>query len=163
MSIEVSGENDNSLTPGEVAYLAGLIDGEGTIGIYRQGRTKTFQLTLVITNTSPALLAWLRPRIGGGVGWATRVKPWHRPAWQLVIRQDRAARIIALCQPLLVIKGAQADLGLRFIHDVTRSKKRRVSDDELLLRRRYFDAMSDLNHEIHEPASTYHADARAAA
>jgi len=55
----VSGEHRNSLS--EIAYIAGSIDGEGTIGIYRQTGTKSFHLKVLITNCSPALFDWLRP------------------------------------------------------------------------------------------------------
>jgi len=160
MCIEVSGEYRNSLSLAEVAYLAGLIDGEGTIGIYRQTGTKSYSLKLRITNSSPALLQWLRPRFGGGVGKARKQRPWHRQTWQIVIYQEKAAELIELCRPFLVIKTAQADLGLRFIDEISRSKRHRVTDAEFELRQRYFDAMSELDHEIHETPTDYRAKER---
>ena len=51
MCIEVSGEYRNWLSLAEVAYLAGLIDGEGTIGIYRQTGTKMSELNHEIHET----------------------------------------------------------------------------------------------------------------
>lgn len=163
MCIEVSGEHGNSLSVAEIAYLAGLIDGEGTIGIYRQTGTKTYELKLLITNTSPALLQWLRPRFGGGVGKHKKEKPWHRETWQIVIAQGKAADLIKLCRPFLVIKAAQADLGLRFMSEVSLRKGHRVTDEELEMRQRYADGMSKLNHELHEDAPDYRVEGTDAA
>ena len=86
ISIEVSGEHDNSLSLAEIAYLAGLIDGEGTIGIYRQGRTKTDSLTLSSRTPRRPSLNGCGHVFGGGTAWRARSRPWHRPLWQRFIR-----------------------------------------------------------------------------
>ena len=56
-----------------------------------------------------------------------------------------------------------ASFGLRFINEISRSRAHRVSVEELLLRRRYADAMSELNDQIHESIGDYRIDDRVAA
>jgi len=63
--------------------------------------------------------------------------------------------MIQLCRPYLVIKTAQADLGLRFMTDIVLHKGRRVSDSELSKRLRYFEEMSRLNSELREEVGAY--------
>ena len=132
----MSGEHRNSLSVAEIAYIAGLIDGEGTIGIYRQTGTKSFHLKVLITNCSPALFDWLRPRFGGGIGHGKKNRPWHRQVYQVVLQQRAAVDMIQLCRPYLVIG-------------------RRVSDSELSKRLRYFEEMSRLNSELREEVGRY--------
>ena len=51
----------------EKAYLAGLVDGEGSIVIYRDKRYETFGIKLEIANTDFELLEWVKTRFGGGI------------------------------------------------------------------------------------------------
>lgn len=50
------------------AYLAGLLDGEGTIGIYNEsngkGNPRRTRVRMVITNTSPILMEYLKQTFG---------------------------------------------------------------------------------------------------
>lgn len=57
------------------AYLAGLLDGEGYIGVERN--------TVQVASTDPEVLAWCRSRFGGGVYLNRRKnpKPNHKPVW----------------------------------------------------------------------------------
>lgn len=107
------------LTEGQAAYLAGIIDGEGTIGIYGNNPSNpgSYHVVLIINNTSEPLLDTLKGWIGGS---KTRTgggppDPMHAQNWQLVLWQHRAAQVIRQCRPYLIIKAAQADLALEFI------------------------------------------------
>lgn len=50
----------------DAAYIAGLIDGEGTITLSRKHRNEHRQLALTISNTEKYLLEFVRQAIGAG-------------------------------------------------------------------------------------------------
>lgn len=81
----------------ELGYLAGLIDGEGSITVRRD------QATLLIYNTDQRLLSWLQEHVGGNVGAPDRrgrVTCW---AWQIAGANDVRAVLTAV-RPLLTAK-----------------------------------------------------------
>ena len=47
----VSRRTINSLSPTDTAYIAGLIDGEGTVTLCRKHRNENHQLAISISNT----------------------------------------------------------------------------------------------------------------
>jgi hypothetical protein len=56
----------NLLPPVQVAYLAGLIDGEGTITLTRVHRYENRRLVVSISNNDRSLLDFVRASIGAG-------------------------------------------------------------------------------------------------
>ncbi|MGH8618677.1 MAG: LAGLIDADG family homing endonuclease, partial [Burkholderiales bacterium] len=54
------------LSPTDAAYLAGLIDGEGTIGLTRRHRNDQRQVVVSISNTERPLLEWVLLTVGAG-------------------------------------------------------------------------------------------------
>ena len=57
----------NLLSKTDAAYIAGLIDGEGTIGLVRKHRNDHRQLGISISSTEPALLEFVQSACGTGV------------------------------------------------------------------------------------------------
>jgi hypothetical protein len=55
-----------TLTIDEAAYLAGLIDGEGTITLSRRHANEMRQLVVSISSTEPELLDWAANATGVG-------------------------------------------------------------------------------------------------
>src|SRR3989304_554414 len=56
----------NILTQVEAAYIAGLIDGEGTITLSRKHRNENRQLVISISNTEVNLLNYVKDAVGAG-------------------------------------------------------------------------------------------------
>lgn len=66
-----------ALTDAEWGYVAGMIDGEGTIGVYSRGKQhcgsrqrtpgRSYRPRIQIANTSRALMDWLVAKLGGRV------------------------------------------------------------------------------------------------
>jgi hypothetical protein len=137
------------LTPSasDLAYLAGIIDGEGTIGIYRGGAPYSYHLALVVTNTHRPMLEWVHARIGGSLVRATRQTLRHKQGWQVVLVQARAASVIRLCRPFLIVKAPQADLGMQFIDEFVSFKGWgvHVSEQQVTRRRWYYEQSHLLN------------------
>jgi hypothetical protein len=103
-------------TETEIAYLAGLLDGEGYISIVKHGSGHAPILN--ITNTDLALLLWVQMRFGGRlyrvlVGKAKdRAKDCHRLQWN---KSQEARALLVAVLPYLVAKHRQAAVVMEFI------------------------------------------------
>jgi hypothetical protein len=128
-----------------LAYIAGVIDGEGTIGIYRQRSTR-YQMKVCISNSSWDLLEWIRERVGGPLVLIAKATPKHREGWQLVVSQYQATPLLLGCREYLQVKGAQADLALGYMDEYRPARGRVPPTEEQLTRRRwYWDETRRLN------------------
>jgi hypothetical protein len=54
------------LSSTDAAYIAGIVDGEGTISLTRRHRNENRQLEVSISNTDIALLQFVKERVGAG-------------------------------------------------------------------------------------------------
>ena len=99
-------------TATDLAYLAGLIDGEGCFVLHDHGNHK-FGCSLAIGNTDPRMTEWLRARFGGSVGIESRGS-----RCKLVYRWTASAKdldsIIQAVLPFLIIKRDRAELILAY-------------------------------------------------
>jgi hypothetical protein len=95
-----------------LAYLAGLIDGEGTI-YSRRGKNGFTEHRISIINTDEELMRWLVAVIGGNVSWRCHARLGRKPvaAWTVSRKADTQAFLTAV-RPYLRIKTAQADTAL---------------------------------------------------
>jgi len=100
----------SSLSPTGWAYLAALVDGEGTITITR--KKKYFQCQVIVSNTSYLLYEHLT-KLGFS---ATIAKNGNgRLYWRLHVTGYQTDELLNGMLPFLVIKKEQAELLLRFI------------------------------------------------
>jgi hypothetical protein len=119
----------------QLAYLAGIIDGEGTIGIEKMapcGSRKKFYYTprLCIINTSKNLMEWLNQTFPFG-HFSPRKKIAGRKecyAWRLF--GTNVETIIVAILPFIQIKRRQAECVLRFRKTVGKTGWN-VSDETL--------------------------------
>jgi hypothetical protein len=109
----------------EWAYLAGLIDGEGTINIdaCRKGinaRYMVFRQSLVFVSTTPALIDWVWTRLPFGSKCINRRrnKRWARQH-RILYTNDAARKILRAIRPYLVLKCDQADVALAMRYSPT--------------------------------------------
>lgn len=79
----------------DFAYLAGIIDGEGTITLSYNSKNDAFRRLFVsVANTDCGLINWLQERFGGKVRARAVHNPKHRPAFEWRIEQDHALRVL---------------------------------------------------------------------
>jgi len=96
----------------DLAYVAGIIDGEGWIGIYTAN--KIYRLNVGVSNTNEWLVRWLEFAFGGHM----HVLPVRHPNaklqydWQMCGR--KAAEFLTLIYPYLRIKRYQAEIALDY-------------------------------------------------
>ncbi len=101
-------------SPTERAYLAGLIDGEGSIGICTFGGHRVPAVVLTITNSCIEVLEEMADLWGGNV--TTRRKRafnWKETA-DLRTGAKTAVEILKEVKPYLKIKQAQCQVALKF-------------------------------------------------
>lgn len=101
-----------ALAPTELAYLAGIIDGEGCVSLQvRKGRYVT--PTIQITNTDRRLTDWLLDHIdGGSVYRRPGYKEGHKPTYLWRCAGRIARGVLGDVRPFLLLKGEQADVVL---------------------------------------------------
>jgi hypothetical protein len=103
----------------EKAYLAGIIDGEGTVTLTRQRKNEHPVPSVTVANNSLALLEWIRSLVGGTIIFKKRRKAHHSDSYAWSIRFDKALRLLAELQPYLIVKRPQTDLILLKYKSVT--------------------------------------------
>lgn len=140
------------------ARLAAYIDGEGTIYINRHrrsGKIKTmrYMLSVVVTNTSLPLLAWLQSTFGGSV-YAKRFERYeglsNRPCHTWHVNERQAEHILRCCLQYFIIKREQAVIGLAFRDLMNQGSKGTKLTSEVLQRR---DALRTQIHLLNSPAA----------
>ena len=104
-----------NLEPTDIAYIAAILDAEGTVTIQRQSgrkrtRTPSFQVRVMAVNSDPRLIYFLLDKVGGRAYSQLPANPkWSRMhRWQLVGPQAR--ELLAVVRPYLILKGEVADL-----------------------------------------------------
>jgi hypothetical protein len=103
------------LTDIDKGYLAGFLDGEGSIGFtYRKDR-HGYTPTVIFSNSDKSVLEWIRNRIGGILTRESRRNPHHKDGYKLYFRSR--ADILPLLRtllPHLKVKKKQAELMIQF-------------------------------------------------
>jgi hypothetical protein len=111
----------NQLTPEQAAYIAGLLDGEGSLGVYRRPSAWLPYPELSITNTNLEVLEWLKSTVGvGHIRLVTKDQRRATEKWKQAYawRITASGHIVALLQqikPYLIIKRAQCQALLAYI------------------------------------------------
>lgn len=109
------------LAPTDAAYLAGLIDGEGYVGLVRFGKRASGEVAiyprLTIAMTDKAIVNWVDVLTGyiGTRGVLDRHNPKHRPAYQWHANGKAAEAVLAQVLPYMRVKRRQALALLRFV------------------------------------------------
>lgn len=103
------------LSPEEVAYLAGLIDGEGTIALTRKHRGEHRQLMVSISSTEQPLLKYVKKVIGAGrITNKCTYQSNHTPSVTYAISNRQALDVLVQVSTYLkTYKAKRAQLVLR--------------------------------------------------
>ena len=141
-----------------LAYLAGVIDGEGCIGIRKTKRTGSFKSTrysavLTIGNTSRLLIEQLMAAFGAGCVTYRYPTKTKRACYLWTVSSLGARHVLCNVHPYLIVKRRQAAVLLEFIDDFDSFKGGRpgkkagqlVSAGELARRERLYQQMRSLN------------------
>jgi hypothetical protein len=120
-------------TIAQLAYLAGIIDGEGsiTIGCYafsKKTGVPHFHTKIEVTSTDKVLIDWLADNFGGGKSTYTdkqMANNCKRRPFRWTIHSDRVKHLCECTLPYLIIKKEQAQImiDMRNTFEKTRMRK----------------------------------------
>jgi hypothetical protein len=129
----------SKLRPEVAAYVAGLIDGEGTITLSRRHANENRQLVVSIANTEIALLEFVAQSTG--VGKITRkriVSTRHSPSFTYAVSNRQALELLRqLVKYLQSHKKARAELAIQ--HYVSLTARNGKYTEELRRQRNQFE------------------------
>jgi len=99
----------------EAAYIAGLIDGEGTITLSRRHRSENRQLVISISNTERPLLEYVLNSVGAGkITGKKTYQPHHTASYTYAISNRQALALLNQTFPYLkTYKAKRSDIILR--------------------------------------------------
>lgn len=116
--LKTTSPNQN-LSVADLAYFAGLFDGEGSVILCKQPRPtpkrQTYFLSASLANTHLPTLQWVRELWGiGTIRPMKRYKESWKPRWQWVATSNQALYVLRLILPFLKIKKQEAEIGIAF-------------------------------------------------
>lgn len=144
----------------QLAYLAGIIDGEGSIYIGNfswnpKTQTPYYQTNMEVTNTDEGLILYLIHTFGGSYSKYTAKqtpKNSRKPVFRWIASGKRLTHLCELILPYLVIKHKQAKIMLEMRKTFAgtgavkgKSGCQPVDKDTLDMRKMYFDEMRKLH------------------
>jgi hypothetical protein len=122
-------------SPELLAYLAGALDSDGTVGIRRStyamrvvgdARNPTYSERICLKQVTPQIPALLRRSFGGSLMLQAPSVTKGRPLYYWEATNRIASGALLLMRPYLLVKTAQADacLALRASKDLPRAEQR---------------------------------------
>lgn len=126
------------LTIAEAAYLAGLVDGEGTLSVWKERRPANitgfrYKVTFTIAQANQKFLEEIGRMGGNGsVRLCTRNRPerGHKPVYTVRFYSHQTRWLLPQLLPYLRIKRRQAELVLKFLGTTDRSRRDRLAHGE---------------------------------
>lgn len=102
----------NTLSPCCAAYIAGLVDADGTVSLTRKHINENRHPVVSISNTDRYLLEYIIKGIGAGKITSKRtISNKHRPSFVFAIYNRQALNLIHQLRPFLrTYKAARAEL-----------------------------------------------------
>lgn len=149
----------NELSETEKAYIAGIIDGEGSILVTRVSRPENrsgyrFYPIVSVTSTSKDLLDWLCKTTGVDKVYTKKESSIKakRKCWRWALKQSHVQRLLDQVLPYLVIKKDSAENCLEFCKEsINRGNYGKYDLDKM---ERFWKKSSELNMrgELLDPA-----------
>ncbi len=142
----------------EVAYLAGIVDGEGCfyLGQVKQGKYGNglqFHSMLKITSCDEALILWLEEVYGGRrdtrYRWTSK-KAFCRPVFTWQATGEMLDYICPLILPCLIIKERQCRVMMRYRETSKNIGSKRLPEDIIAKRLELITEMRNLNSRWHD-------------
>jgi hypothetical protein len=142
----------SSYSSTDIAYAAGIIDGEGYIGITEVApshsrKSPRIRGQVTVAMTDERIPAWLCENFGGTVHHYSPRRPGVKGTYQWVLANQNAADFCSIVEDSLKLKHLQARLVIDYYLDprIKRVRSKGIPEDDLLARREYVTAIKLLN------------------
>ena len=132
----------------DLAYMAGLFDGEGCISLARHSSGRYYNVACYIVMTNEYILQLFCFRFGGRVSrkYNRPMNPKHQPYWRWSISSRQAYHFLKTIYPYLIIKKPQAEVAFKFIEEHTyHTGSYKLTDKQIALKEADAILMSKLN------------------
>ena len=130
------------------AYVAGLIDGEGSIFICKQKRWKNgsfgYQLRVMVGMTDKKTIDFLKNKLGGGIHCVKGRKVNHSDCYLWGIYAKNASNLLKTLKPYLITKKEEAEIAIEFQGKCYFSKPiKKIKVEEMLkIREEYYNRLN---------------------
>ncbi len=105
-------------TKTELAYLAGVMDCDGTISIYKGGNRgnlhRDYVLRFYVVNTRIALIDWLQKKFEGSVYKRQPKNANWNTKYEWILEKRKLDKLMPFLRPYMVIKNKQLELAIDF-------------------------------------------------
>ena len=107
----------------KLAYLGGIIDGEGTIAITKKkiakrGYNPSYVLRVSIAGSDKQLSKWLKENFGGKIYALNMQNGFNKKKmFQWILNSNNGYKLLKKVKDYLLIKKEQADLAIEFYQD----------------------------------------------
>jgi hypothetical protein len=130
------------ITSEEKAYIAGIIDGEGSIMLIRFHKNQFPSPCVSISSTTLELLEWIKNKtnVGNIISKKNYDPNKHKNSYTYIVKYRNAIKFIEYIEPYLVIesKRKRAQLILNEYESVT-PRNGRYSDEALKLKEEFYE------------------------
>lgn len=129
---ELYNPDDINIESKDLAYIAGLFDGEVALHISHQKKRRSYSLGMSYTKTNYDILKYVSSVFGGKVK-QVKTQAYHRfKVWQWSIRTGNAYRVLRKLYPYLRIKHEAAAICIEFFERFWRGDSRELVSDRRL-------------------------------
>lgn len=112
----------------DIAYLAGIIDGEGSIVIYKYQRPNTKKMDyggfVCVGSTSQELILWLCKNVGGKWCNIKKSKETYKNCYRWSQYGKDALMTVMRVSPYLIVKRKHAELYIQFYASIMEHRDR---------------------------------------
>lgn len=146
-----------NLTDTEAAYIAGIIDGEGSIRIQKRnyiscGKEQiTFVVQINVTNNNIDVLEFLKEKTGvGNVYIHTHPSENHRICYRFTISARIAHDLLKQIYPYMIIKKKHTEIAINYLRCMDNRKYRNAprTDEETKIFYSFWKELNDLNKRV---------------
>lgn len=137
-------------TTAQLAYLAGIIDGEGTFYIGSKRRTINgfihYSSRVYVVNTNLEIINWLVDNFGG-LKYIRKATNKFRQRYEWILDRTKISSVVTAIFPYLIIKKKHAEVMLSFRKSFDDNVSKRTTSEEVRnLRFQLAESMKHLNH-----------------
>lgn len=108
-----------NLSETDKAYLAGIIDGEGCITVWKSGRYDNRVVTVAVAMNDKQAVDLLYEAFGGCLFHIKKQNPKWNDSWRWAVKSRRAKVVLEALLPYLRVKTRQAEAALELISSFT--------------------------------------------